>query len=520
MALYKTVSGKTYSDKDVEKVGNNYYVKGTSINVSPVSRSSGSSGSKVVSSLSRTPKPTTSKTTTSKPVFSSKLPSNRITGYDPNWFRNLPTEIQQKAQQERQRVGLSPAPTDRPLAYGEYGGGKVLPSLKTLPERVRQTISSTEQQAFTDWYNREYLPQQKQIIQKEEQKRQEMFNQLMPQLKEITMPDVDEIYRNVLRGKQAAVGAQKQEALERFEREALPKLRADLAASGFLHSDVRFARERAARESLEKTLQAIQTNAEADAFEETLKRAGLEADIAKTMADVTLRQQALALQAQANAAQQAYQQGLLGLQREQFEWGKPLTIAELTGVIPKGLPGAGRDTLASRKLESDIETQRLGGLLTATGLMGRVPQVGGQFAGLASSLGLEEGMPTAETTNAELNRALQRLLANRATSTTGTTAGVSDRYASIMNKALEDVADAKGDRALNEKIDGWTNRLRTEGAAGLVGTDEANVGIAALENLRPKPQAKTATTGGGSLIDILRGIGGAIGSSRTIPGAR
>jgi len=323
---------------------------------------------------------------------------------------------------------------------------------------------------------------------------QVMFNQLMERLMqpvEMKMPDVDEIYKNILRSKREAIESRKQEAMRTFEEETLPRLRADLAASGFLHSDVRFARERAARDALEKTLQAIQAEAEADALEEALKRAGLEADIAKAMADVTLRQEALALQAQANAAQQAYQQGLLGLQREQFEWGKPFDIAELTGVIPEGLPGAGGLTLAGRQVESDIEAQRLGQLLAAIGLMGKVPQVSGPFADLLNALGLRPGTPTAEMINANLNRALQQSLASMGMpSGSGGEVEVSDRYVEMMQGAFNDIANATSDRELNKTIDEWAARLEKSADALLISEGEARAGIATLKSM--KKQAKSS----------------------------
>lgn len=62
MATYKSMGGTSYSGSQVEKVGSSYYVKGTSINVSPAS--SGSSGSGSSSGSSKT-------TTTSAPKTSS-----------------------------------------------------------------------------------------------------------------------------------------------------------------------------------------------------------------------------------------------------------------------------------------------------------------------------------------------------------------------------------------------------------------------------------------------------------------
>ena len=79
-----------------------------------------------------------------------QIDPGRIAGYDPDWFRKLPPEVQEKAQAERAKVGLPPAPTDRPLAYGEYGGGKVLPSYETLPQRVKDIVDAAERQAFSD----------------------------------------------------------------------------------------------------------------------------------------------------------------------------------------------------------------------------------------------------------------------------------------------------------------------------------------------------------------------------------
>lgn len=79
MATFKDWSGKTYSDKDVEKVGSNYYVRNTSINVAPVS-SSGATASGTPASRS----PITTGTNSSKSLSSSGKTSSypRTTIYD------------------------------------------------------------------------------------------------------------------------------------------------------------------------------------------------------------------------------------------------------------------------------------------------------------------------------------------------------------------------------------------------------------------------------------------------------
>lgn len=64
---YKDWSGKTYSPSQVEKVGSSYYVKGTSINVSPASSSGGTSTSTTKSTTTSTTSKTSGATTKSTP---------------------------------------------------------------------------------------------------------------------------------------------------------------------------------------------------------------------------------------------------------------------------------------------------------------------------------------------------------------------------------------------------------------------------------------------------------------------
>lgn len=191
--FYKDVYGRTYSPSQVEKVGGSYYVAGTSINVSPVSSSSGSKSSSTTTSASKSssssssakPAGTTSSTTSStsskssssgsKTVYSSTISPEQIIGYDPNWFINLPPEIQQKANAERQKVGATPLPTDRPLTYEESGGGTILPSRSSLSSSTQQAISSAEQQAFAPYIQQQ---QQQQLIDALQARIKQLENQL------------------------------------------------------------------------------------------------------------------------------------------------------------------------------------------------------------------------------------------------------------------------------------------------------------------------------------------------------
>lgn len=53
---------------------------------------------------------------------------SKITSYDPNWFRNLPKEVQEIAQRERQKAGLPLRPRiDRWLTGNTAAVGRYLP---------------------------------------------------------------------------------------------------------------------------------------------------------------------------------------------------------------------------------------------------------------------------------------------------------------------------------------------------------------------------------------------------------
>lgn len=66
------------------------------------------------------------------------------TDYDPNWFKNLSPEIQAKVNAERQKSGLAPLPTDRPLYWEESMAGIVSTPYNQLPERLQQAIAQQE----------------------------------------------------------------------------------------------------------------------------------------------------------------------------------------------------------------------------------------------------------------------------------------------------------------------------------------------------------------------------------------
>ncbi|MGQ9698528.1 MAG: hypothetical protein ACUVRO_11120 [Armatimonadota bacterium] len=79
-----------------------------------------------------------------------------VTGYDPNWFRSLPLEIQRLAQQERQKAGYAPLPVDRPLSFGESMAGTPI-RVEDVPPGALHSIRGAEQAAFADWQREQQL---------------------------------------------------------------------------------------------------------------------------------------------------------------------------------------------------------------------------------------------------------------------------------------------------------------------------------------------------------------------------
>lgn len=105
---------------------------------------SSSSGSKGFTSSSSSRSSTQS--------YSPAISPSSISGYDPNWFRNLPASAQQALNRERQAQGLAPLPTDRPLTWEEaMQTVPNMPAREQLPANVRNVVEEAERQAVQQW---------------------------------------------------------------------------------------------------------------------------------------------------------------------------------------------------------------------------------------------------------------------------------------------------------------------------------------------------------------------------------
>lgn len=111
-----------------------------------------------------------------------------VIGYDSNWFRNLPPEIQQLAQQERQRAGYAPLPTDRPLTWEESMKGADTVRWEDVRPEVRDVIRQREREALSAWQNERLLEA---LQRKMAQLEQQLANFQMPQIKLPEFPQIN-----------------------------------------------------------------------------------------------------------------------------------------------------------------------------------------------------------------------------------------------------------------------------------------------------------------------------------------
>jgi len=356
-----------------------------------------------------------------------------ISGYNPNWFQELSPQLQSKAQTELSRVGAPAAPTDRPIAYGEYGGNtSPLPSYDTLPDRVKGIVNQAEATAFAPYMQKPPLQQQPEMEQL-----WALINQLMGQQQPMAMPNISQIYQEVLGTKQNLMDQRKNQAKADFDSKTLPMVRNQLSASGFLSSDARFQQENEARSMLDRTLASIEAELMADAYQEALQRAGYEADVAKAIADQTYRNKSLALQALNASDEMKYRQGMLGIEQGRLSNESLRTNSEY------GSGGFRSQELGLQGRGLDIE-QAGQNLQRAISLLSSVGVVDDNLSKTLAGLGLDipTGTKTADMRIAEANQALQRELASMRGSSGGGSGGGSASMVGNMTEAGIKVLDS------------------------------------------------------------------------------
>lgn len=113
-----------------------------------------------------------------------------VAGYDPNWFRSLSPEIQRLVQQERQRAGYAPLPTDRPLSFEESMRGVDSIRWEDVRPEIQDIIRQREKEAIGAWQNELLLEAiQRKMAQLEQQSAYFQIPQIeFPEFPQIKLP--------------------------------------------------------------------------------------------------------------------------------------------------------------------------------------------------------------------------------------------------------------------------------------------------------------------------------------------
>lgn len=189
---------------------------------------------------------------------------SRITGYDPNWYRNLPAEVRKKYDAERKRVGADPLPSDRPLAWEESTKG-IFSSYENLPDRVKNIVREAEEKAFTDWVSEKYKTQpqypQYQFPQYQQPQPQysfpyeKMLNELLKKMPQFKPASEEEMLQQARQYAALQIDPQLQ-ALERSLQDALAHYEAQKAAIEAAYSTVPETAQRLLNETRQQAIES------------------------------------------------------------------------------------------------------------------------------------------------------------------------------------------------------------------------------------------------------------------------